>query len=77
MHFRELFEIRHQWTSDRVKRSVRLTTTRKIYMRNAISIGDLAIASETVEDKRQSIIALDIAWAFEVFIEHRADEIFG
>lgn len=77
LHFRELFEIRHQRTSDRIQRSVRLTLTRKIYPHHAIGICYFVIACETVENERESLVAFNIAWTFEVFIEHRTDQVFG
>jgi hypothetical protein len=77
LNFRELFEIRHQRTGDRIQRSVRLTLTGKIYVHNAIGICYFTVACETIENKRESLVAFNIARTFEVFIEHRTDQVFG
>jgi len=42
-------------------------------MHNAIGICQLAITCEPVENKRESLIAFDIARTLEVFIEHCAN----
>ena len=52
-----------------------MTTACEIDMRNAIRKCKFAIAIEAVEHERASLIAFDITWTFEVFIEHGADQI--
>ncbi len=46
-------------------------------MHNAIGIGNFAVACKTIENKGESLVTFDIARTFEVFIEHRADQVFG
>lgn len=77
MNFGELLEIEHQRERDGVERAVRLAATRKVNMHNTISKSDLAVACETVEHERKSLVAFDIARTFEVFIEDGADQILG
>lgn len=52
-----------------------MAAAREINMRDAISKGKFAIASETIEHERESLVAFDSARAFEVFIEDGADQI--
>ena len=52
-----------------------MTTTHEIDMRNAIGECEFAIAGKTVEHEGKSLVAFDIAWTFEIFIEHGADQI--
>ena len=54
-----------------------MATTRKIDMRDTIGKREFAIASETIEHERESLVAFDIARTFEVFIEDSADQILG
>ena len=75
MNFGELFEVEREWERDGIERAVRLTTTREIYMRDAIGKCQFAVASETIEHEGKSLVALDIAGTLEVFIEHGADQI--
>ena len=77
MNFRELFEIEHQWKRDGVERAIRLTTAHKIHMRDAIGKGKFAVAGESIEHERESLVTFDSARTFEVFIETRADQILG
>ena len=75
MNFGELFEVEHQRERDGVKRAVRLAAAREIHMRDSIGKGKFAIAIETIEHKRESLVAFDSARSFEVFIEDGADQI--
>lgn len=77
MNFGELFEVEHQRERDGVERAVRLATAREVDMHNTISKSDLAVACETVEHERESLVAFDSARTFEVFIEDGADQILG
>ena len=61
--------------SNCVKCSIRLTMTNEIDMQDTVSIRYFAIAGESVEDQRESLIAFHVARAFEEFIEHRANQV--
>ena len=76
LHFGELFEIFCQRTRDVVERAIRLAGTGQIDMGNAVGEGESAVAGETVEDQRESLITLNIAGTLEEFIEHRTQEVF-
>ena len=52
-----------------------MALTREIDVHNAIGVRYFAVASETVEDERQTLVALHIARAFEKFIQHGTDQI--
>lgn len=75
LHFGELFEVRRERERDVVQRAVRLTRAREIDVRNTVGVFDAAVAGESVQHKRQSLIAFHVAGTFEEFIEHCADEI--
>lgn len=75
LHFGELFEIRHKGLCDGVQRAIRLTTTGEIDMHNAVGIFDFAVAVETVQHERETLVTFHVAGTFEVFIEYRADQI--
>ena len=75
MNFGELFEVEHQRERDGIERAIRLATTREVDMYNTISKSDLAVACETVEHERESLVAFDITRTLEVFIENGADQI--
>jgi hypothetical protein len=75
LNFRELLEVEHQRERDGVERAIRLTTAREVHMRDAIGKSKFAIAIETIEDEGESLIAFNIARAFEVFIKHSTDQI--
>ena len=75
LNFRELFEIRHDRLRDGVQRPIRLATAREIDMYNAICVFEFAITRKAIEHKREPLIAFHIAGTFEVFIQHRADQI--
>ena len=51
LHFGELLEIQGQRTRDGVEGAVRLTFSCEINVHDAISIGNLAVASETIENE--------------------------
>lgn len=44
-------------------------------MYDAVGVFDLTIAGEAVEHEGKTLVALHVAWTFEEFIEHRADQI--
>lgn len=44
-------------------------------MCNTVCIRDLTVASETVEEQCQSLVALDVARTLEIFIQHGTDQI--
>ena len=46
-------------------------------MHDAIGICYFTVACETVKNERKTLIAFNIARALEVFIKHRADQVFG
>ena len=75
LNFGELFEVEHQRERNSVERAVRLATAHEINMRNTIGKDKFAIAVETIEHKRESLVAFDIARSFEVFIEDSTDQI--
>ena len=75
MNFRELLEIEHKRERDGIERTVRLATAREIDMRDTIGKDKFAITVETIEHKRESLVAFDIARSFEVFIEDSTDQI--
>ena len=75
MNFGELFEVEHQRERDGIERAIRLAAAREIDMHNTISKIDLAVACETVEHERESLVAFDSAGTLEVFIENGADQI--
>jgi hypothetical protein len=75
LHLGELFEVLHQRARDGIERAIRLTTACEIHMRNTISKCQFAITRETVGHNRESLIAFDITWTFEVFIERSANKI--
>ena len=52
-----------------------MATAHEINMRNTIGKDKFAIAVETIEHKRESLVAFDIARSFEVFIEDSTDQI--
>ena len=68
-----MFEVERKRECNRIERAVRLTTAREIDMCNAIGKGEFAVAVETIEHEGESLIAFDIAWTFEIFIEHGTD----
>ena len=70
LNFGELLEVFCERAGNRVERPVRLTLTGEINMRNTIGEGKSAVARETVQHEGQSLIAFDIAWTLEEFIEH-------
>ena len=75
MNFGELFEVERERERDGIERAVRLATTREIYMCDTIGKCQFAVASETIKDEGESLVALDITGTLEVFIEYRADQI--
>jgi len=75
LNFGELFEVEHQRERNGVECTVRLAATREINMCDTIGKGKFAIASETIEHERESLVAFDSARAFEVFIEDGTDQI--
>ena len=77
MNFGELFEIEHERERDGIERTIRLATAREIDMRDTIGKGKFAIASETIEHERESLVTFDSTRTFEVFIEDGADQILG
>jgi hypothetical protein len=44
-------------------------------VRDTVGVGEPAIPRETIQHKRKSLIAFNIAWTLEEFIQHRADQI--
>ena len=50
LNLRELFEVRHQWLSNRVERSVRLAIPCKINMHTTVSKDNIAVTCETIVD---------------------------
>jgi hypothetical protein len=44
-------------------------------MRDAIGIGQPAVASKAIEHQRKSLVAFYIAWPIEIFIEDSAHDI--
>ncbi len=77
LHFRELFEVLHERARNGIERAVRLTTASQVDMRHAIGKCQFAVTGETVEHESEALIAFDIAGTFEIFIEHRTDQILG
>jgi len=75
LNFGELLEVEHQRERDGVERAIRLTTAYKIHVRDAVGKCEFAIAIETIKHEGKSLVAFDIAWTLEIFIEHRADQI--
>lgn len=75
LYFRELFEVGHQRARNRIESAIRLAITCQIDVRDTIGIFKFAVACEAIEHKRQSLIAFHVAGPFEIFIEHRADQI--
>lgn len=75
LHFGELFEVRHERQRNVVERAIRLTRAQEINMRDAVRKFDAAVASESVRDERQTLIALESVGTFEEFIQRGADEI--
>ena len=71
----ELFEIYHQRAGDGVQRAIRLTTAREIDVRNTIGKCEFAVTSKTVEHERKSLVAFNITGSFEIFVEHRANQV--
>ena len=72
LHFGELFEVFHERTRDVIKGAVRLTFAREIHLRHTIGKSQFAVTGEAIEYQRESLIAFDIAGAFEEFIEDGA-----
>ena len=77
MNFGELSEIEHERERDGIERTVRLAPAREIDMRDTIRKGKFAVASETIEHERESLIAFDSPRTFEIFIEDGTDQILG
>lgn len=46
-------------------------------MRDAVGIFQFGVAGKPVQHERQSLVALHVAGAFEEFIEHSTDQVFG
>ena len=70
-----MFEVRREGTRDRVQRAIGLAAAGEKYMYDAVGVFDLTIAGEAVEHEGKTLVALHVAWTFEEFIEHRADQI--
>jgi hypothetical protein len=77
LNFGELFEVERERERNGIERAVRLATTREIYMRDTIGKCQFAVTGETIEYEGESLVALNIAWTFEIFIERGADQILG
>ncbi len=75
LNLRELFEIRHQWTGNGVKRPVRLAIARQINVCNAIRKHKSAVAGEAIVYHRKPLIALHVTGTLEEFIEHGIDRV--
>jgi len=71
----ELLEIRHKRARDRVERPIGLAAPGKINVYDAIRKGDFVITREAIKHKAKPLVALDVTGTFEIFIEHRADEV--
>lgn len=52
-----------------------MTFACEINVRDAIGIFQFGIAGKAVEDKRESLVSFYIAGPFEIFVQHRADQI--
>lgn len=75
LYFGELFEIFGQRARNVVERAIRLTSANQIHVCNAICKSQFAVAGETVEDERESLVAFHIAGTLEKFIEHSSQQI--
>ena len=76
LNLRELFEIRHQRTRDRVERPIRLAVTSQINVHPPIGKDKPAIACKAVEYETQSLISFHIAGTLEELIEDSRDALF-
>lgn len=76
MNFGELFEVFCKRAGNRIERAIRLALPGEIHVRNTIGKGKFGIARETVENKRESLVAFDIARTLEEFIEDCTKQIF-
>ena len=72
---RELFEIRHQRTGNRVKRPIRLAFPCEINIHAAVHKLKFAVARKAIVDHGKPLIPFHITRTFEEFIEHRIDNI--
>ena len=69
----ELFEIRQQWTRDRVKRPVRLAIPCEINVHSPICKDQPAVARKAVKYETESPVSFHITRTFEELIEYRSD----
>ena len=75
LHFGELLEILRERLCDVIQRAIGLALPDEIDMRHTIGIGKAAVAGETIEYQRESLVPFDIAGTLEELIEHRAEQI--
>jgi len=71
LHFGELFEVKGERACNGVQCAIRLTCTREVDVGDTVRESEFAITGEAVEDEGEPLIALHVAWTFEIFIEHR------
>jgi hypothetical protein len=77
LNLRELFNIRHQRTSDVIERPIGLTVSLKINLDASIYQDQSAIPGKTVEHRGQALVPFHIAGTLEKLIEDGRDTIFG
>ena len=76
LNLRELFEVRHQRTSDCVQCTIRLTIAHKINMHATVRKDNVAIACKAVEYRCKPLISFNATRTLEELIEHRIDNVF-
>lgn len=72
----KLFEIRHQRTRDRVKRSIRLAIPAEINMHPPIRKDKPAIACKPIKHKAESPVPFHITGTLEELIEDSSNALF-
>ena len=71
----ELLEVLYKWLGNGIKRAVRLATTSEVNVCNTIGKGKLAVTCKTIQHKRKTFIAFNIAGTFEEFVQYRAHKV--
>lgn len=75
LDLRELFEIGHQGTGNRVERPVRLALPGEINIHAAVQELDFAIPRKAIIDHCEPLIAFHISGTLEELVEHSTDYI--
>jgi len=72
----ELFDIRHQETSDIIKGAIGLAIPCQIYIDSSIGKDKPLIPCKAIQDRCESLVTFHITGTFEEFIQHSRHTIF-